>query len=439
MIKKPNIEHIKKHLGFEDFNAMQKDTLSAAQKSNEIVVLAPTGSGKTIAFLLPIVTRIDPNTEGVQCIIVAPSRELSLQIEQVCKSLGTGLKVNCCYGGHSVKVEKNNLSNPPHILVGTPGRLADHIDQNNFDYSYVENLVLDEFDKALEFGFHNDMSFIIEELRSIDFKILTSATKSDELPEFTKIKNPEVIDYLEGQVPKRLSLHVVKAPGKDKLYELLKLIYFLKAEPMLIFCNHREAVNRISELLKEKGVAHEAFHGGLDQEERERALVKFRNGSANVFITTDLAARGLDIPTIKHVVHYQLPPKEDAFIHRNGRTARMEKDGDAYLVLSDEDNLPEYIEDNPNELKVPSGLKEPQLPKWVTLYLSGGKKNKINKIDIVGLLMKKGKLEKDQLGLIEVKDFISFAAVDRKIASELCNKVNKERVKKIRLKVDIAR
>ncbi|MBB6463945.1 DEAD/DEAH box helicase [Flammeovirga kamogawensis] len=435
----PSIEDIRKHLKFETFNAIQQEAIEKSKDANELVVLAPTGSGKTIAFLLPIIQRIDPNLKEVQCVIVAPSRELSLQIEQVFKSLGTPLKVNCCYGGHSMKVEMNNMQNPPHVLIGTPGRLADHIEKESFDYSAVEAIVLDEFDKALEFGFKDDMSFIIEELRAVNFKMLTSATKSDELPEFTKIESPVTIDYLGDQVPPKLNLQMVYAKGVDKLYSLLKLICHLKAEPMLIFCNHRAAVDRISEILKEKGIAHESFHGGLDQEERERALTKFRNGSASVFITTDLAARGLDIPDIKHVIHYQLPPKEDAFIHRNGRTARMDKDGDAYLVLSEEDKLPEYIEKKPQNLHVPSNVEIPALPKWVTLYISGGKKNKINKIDIVGLLMKKGGLSKDELGLIEVKDFISFVAVDRKKAKEVCELVNKERVKKLRLRVAIAR
>lgn len=434
----PSLEEIKNKLGFEAFNKIQSEAIQAAKKSDQIVLLAPTGSGKTLAFLLPIIHKLDLSLNEVQCLIIVPSRELALQIESVFKSMGTPFKINSAYGGHSFKVEKNNLSNPPHVLVGTPGRLADHIDKESFDFSCVESLILDEFDKALEFGFQNDMEYIVKELRSINYKMLTSATKSKTLPDFVGMDKPIKINHLGGQLPPKLTLKEVYAKGVDKLSSLMDLICFVGHEPTLIFCNHRAAVDRIGELLQDRGVPHEAFHGGMDQEQRERSLTKFRNGSVHLFLTTDLAARGLDIPEIKHVVHYQLPPKEDAFIHRNGRTARMDKEGITYLVFSEEDERPEYIDNEGEELTLKKGLEVPALPKWETLYISGGKKNKINKIDIVGLLAKKGKLNKDEIGLIEVKDFMSFVAVSREKALKVAEIVNKEKVKKLKIRVAVA-
>ncbi|NME68073.1 DEAD/DEAH box helicase [Flammeovirga aprica] len=440
-MKKHNqsLEQIQNHLGFQSFNTIQKETIENSKKHEELILLSPTGSGKTLAFLLPLINKINFDLKEVQCVIIAPSRELALQIEGVFKSMGTAFSINSVYGGHSFKIEEKNLSNPPHVLVGTPGRLADHIDKETFDFSCVEFLILDEFDKALEFGFQNDMEFIIEELRSIHYKMLTSATESDEIPEFVKMTNPVVMNHLGGQLPPKLELKFVQSDGVDKLAVLFKLICKVADEPTLIFCNHRAAVDRIGEHLKENNIPQESFHGGMDQEQRERALTKFRNGSVHVFLTTDLAARGLDIPSIKHVIHYQLPPKEDAFIHRNGRTARMDKEGVTYLVMSSEDEFPEYIENTPVHLSLPSVEKMPELPEWETLYISGGKKNKINKIDIVGLLAKKGKLQKEEIGLIEVKDFMSFVAVKRSKAKEVAEIVNKEKVKKIKIRVAIAK
>lgn len=422
-------------------NPMQLAALEAGKKKQDVILHSPTGSGKTLAFLLPLSNDLNANQKGVQVLIIVPSRELGLQIEQVFKKMDTGFKINCCYGGHSTKIEKNNLQHPPALLVGTPGRLAYHIKKNNFDVSAIHTLILDEFDKALEYGFEEDMSFIISALKNLEKRILTSATRMNEIPAFTGVKNPVELNYVSDtpvQSP-QLKVKFVRAESRDKLDALFSLICKCGTKAILVFCNHRDAVDRISDLLWKKGLAHDVFHGGMEQEDRERALIKFRNGSHRVLVTTDLAARGLDIPEIEIIIHYQLPLTEDAYIHRNGRTARMHAKGTSYLMLGETDTIPAFIPEAPEEEKISFKTAIPSPPPWSTLYIAAGKKDKINKMDIVGTLLKKGKLNKDELGLIEVLDHSSYAAVSRTKIEGVVKQLKEEKIKGRKIKMEVSK
>lgn len=417
---------------------MQNAALNVPKQS-DMVVLAPTGSGKTLGFLLPVLNLLDKDRAGVQALVLVPSRELALQIEKVFKGMGTGFKISCCYGGHPTRIEKNSLSQPPAVLVGTPGRIAYHVRHESFDASKVQILVLDEFDKALEFGFQDDMAYIIRSLPGLNKRILTSATSMDMIPSFTGVKNPVEVDFLKDAVIKPdLKIKAVMADAEDKLSTLFALICKIGSKATLVFCNHREAVDRISELLNYMGLTHGVFHGGMEQEDREHALLKFRNGSNRILVTTDLASRGLDIPEIEAVIHYQLPHNEEAFTHRNGRTARMHAKGTAYLILSPDENLP-YLKVKPEIETLPEKNVTPKPTEWETLYISAGKKDKVNKVDIVGLLLQKGGLQKDELGLIEVRDHESYAAVKRNRIEETVQKIKTEKLKNKKVKIEVSR
>lgn len=433
------LEKILEKLKITALNDMQLTAVGVAKKGQDIVLLAPTGSGKTLAFLLPILHNLKLlKKDQVQALILVPSRELALQIEQVFKQMSTGFKVNCCYGGHPVKTERNNFEQPPAVLIGTPGRIAYHLRHENFDESGINTLVLDEFDKALEFGFQEDMSYIIKKLLSLKQRILTSATAMEAIPDFTGIEKPTEIDYLKDvQVAPDLKLKKVLTTAADKLDTLFQLICKIGERRTLIFCNHRETVDRISDLLIDKDLAHDIFHGGMEQDERERALLKFRNGSIKILITTDLASRGLDIPEVECIIHYQLPYTEDAFLHRNGRTARMNAKGTAYLVIADEEKYP-FLKEDIEVDNLKGSFKLPADSEWQTLYIAAGKKDKVNKIDIVGLLLKKGGLQKEDVGLIEVKDQSSYVAVKRKMVGKLLAVLANERIKNKKVKIEIA-
>lgn len=432
------VEKVLGNLKIASLNEMQQASIAAANKGKDIVLLAPTGSGKTVGFLLPVLKNLDAAVKGVQALILVPSRELALQIEQVFKLMGTGFKVNCCYGGHPVKTERNNFEQPPAVLIGTPGRIAYHLRKENFDESSITTLVLDEFDKALEFGFQEDMAYIIGNLLSLKQRILTSATSMESIPEFTGVKNEIEINFLKDvKVVPDLKLKKISATAEDKLDVLFELICKIGNKTTLIFCNHRETVDRISDLLIDKDLAHDIFHGGMEQDERERALLKFRNGSIKILITTDLASRGLDIPEVEYIIHYQLPYTEDAFLHRNGRTARMNAKGTAYLIMTDEEKYPFLKKDIETET-LKGNYQLPKDSQWQTLYIAAGKKDKVNKIDIVGLLLKKGGLQKDDVGLIEVKDQSSYVAVKRNMVQKVLAALASEKIKNKKVKIEVA-
>jgi ATP-independent RNA helicase DbpA len=431
ILSKFNIDHL---------NEMQRETTRAIEKSNEVVLISPTGSGKTLAFLLPIVSLLKTDDKQVQALIIVPTRELAQQIEQVFKQMGSNFKINSCYGGHSVPIERNNLTEPPAVLVGTPGRIAHHLRKKTLDVKSTNILVLDEFDKSLESGFHAELEFILKQIHKIQKIILTSATALDDIPAFVGIKAPLRLNYLaeEKQIQSTLKIKSVRVSGDDKLEALLLLIGKIGAKSTIVFCNHRDAVTRISDQLKRLNIEHGFYHGGLEQINREKTLIKLRNGSINLLVSTDLAARGLDIPEIDSIIHYQLPTTEDVMIHRNGRTARMNAGGTAYFLLEKDDYLPPFLLIVPEEETLPEKMLLPKPCMWKTLYISAGKKDKVNKMDIVGMLLQKGQLSKEDLGKIEVLDHSAYVAIKSNKIATVLKLVRDEKVKNKKVKMEIS-
>jgi superfamily II DNA/RNA helicase len=435
-----NYSSILSHFNIKELNEMQKAAIDAIQKQNDLVLIAPTGSGKTLAYLLPVLQLLDKDRTGVQVLILVPTRELAIQIEKVFKQMSTPYKINSCYGGHAVGVEENNLAHPPAVLVGTPGRIAHHLRKSNLDLDTTQALILDEFDKSLEMGFKEEMGYIIKMCKRLRKRVLISATALKEIPEFVGIKDEKILNYTTDhhQLKSSLVVKAVRVESDDKLEALMLLLGGINARSAIVFCNHRDAVNRISEQLDIHKVAHGFYHGGLEQIDREKTLIKLRNGSINILITTDLAARGLDIPEIDAVIHYQFPATEDVMIHRNGRTARMSGEGVAYFLLDKDDHLPVFLDQTPEEMELPKKLVLPKKSEWKTLYISAGKKDKINKMDIVGMLLQKGKLDKDELGKIEVLDHSAYAAIKADKIVKTLQLVKEEKIKNKKVKMEIA-
>lgn len=427
-----------KNIGIDTLNAMQEETITKAAIRPNLMLLAPTGSGKTLAFLLPVIQALRPEKDEVQALIIVPSRELALQIEQVFRSLKTNYKVCCFYGGHAMKIEESSLTPSPAVIIGTPGRLADHISRKTFDARTIRWVVLDEFDKTLQMGFEPQLAVVFKSLTGRQNHLLTSATPMNVLPSFLPFSQPERIGYLDDTAPTRLKLKSVHTASTDKVESLMRLVAGFNQELCLVFCNHREAVDRISALFSRHNFAHGILHGALEQIDREKNLIKFRAGAYNVLIATDLASRGLDIPEIKHIVHYQLPQQREAFVHRNGRTARMHAEGQAYFVLADDETLPPYMDHDITEVKLNPNLVLPAPPEFVCLYISAGKKDKISKGDIAGLLMKKGGLTANQIGLITTLDHASYAGIRRTHLKQTLTAIKNEKLKKIKVKIEEA-
>ncbi|MBS1565868.1 MAG: DbpA RNA binding domain-containing protein, partial [Bacteroidetes bacterium] len=342
-------------------------------------------------------------------------------------------------GGHLRETEENNLIEAPALIIGTPGRLADHLRRGNIKTGGIQTLVLDEFDKSLEMGFDEEMSFIIGSLPAVSKRILTSATEAVEIPRFAGLQEPARLNFLSGKPAEALDIQILNSDDKDKLNTLFRVICYLGNRSTIVFCNHRESVDRTAAFLKEKSITTGFYHGALEQPERDLAMCKFRNGSVNVLVTTDLAARGLDVANIRYIVHYHLPNDEAAFTHRNGRTARMDASGTAILILGPEEKLPDYVHTTLEPITLPKETVLPEKPKWTTLFVAAGKKDKMNKVDIVGFLSNKGQLKKEDIGLIEVKDYISFVAVRKSKVPTTLQLIKNEKIKNKKVKIDVAK
>jgi ATP-independent RNA helicase DbpA len=435
-----NYAPILSNFNITELNEMQKASMEAIPGLNDVILISPTGSGKTLAFLLPVLQSIKPGLNEIQILILVPTRELAIQIEKVFKQMGTDNKVNCCYGGHSVRIEENNLQQPPTVLVGTPGRIVHHLRHETIKLNTTHTLILDEFDKSLEFGFKEEMEYIVKQCDNLNKRILTSATALKDIPEFVRINNPLTIQYTNEhqQLKSSLILKSVRVKGDDKVEALMFLLGKIGNKPTIVFCNHRETVNRISDQLKAFKIDHGFYHGGLEQIDREKALIKLRNGSISFLITTDLASRGLDIPEIEFIIHYHLPPTEEIMIHRNGRTARMNASGTAYFLLDHEDYLPRFLDEKPKEEILPDKFVLPKPNAWKTLYIAAGKKDKISKMDIVGMLIQKGQLLKDELGKIEILDHSAYVAIQSDKILKTLQLVRVEKIKNKKIRMEIA-
>lgn len=431
-------EEILSKLKIESLNKMQERAIEAIKANDDVILISPTGTGKTLAFLLPLCEAMNRDIDKVQSLIITPSRELAIQIEQVARDMGTGHKINVVYGGRPFSKDKLELQSPPALLIGTPGRVADHLRKSTFSVDYINTIILDEYDKSLEIGFEDEMSEIMEHLTKVKKKILTSATKQVRVPSFVELDKPVSVDFSDTEIDQLVVKRVV-SEDKDKLACLYELLCHLGDQSGIIFCNFKDSISRISDFLDEEGISHGVFYGGLDQVERERALIKFRNGSHQVLLATDLAARGIDVPSLDYIIHYHLPLRPEEFVHRNGRTARMNASGTAYVLHWSGDRLPDFIRISSDRLVInQADLKDaptPQAATWTTLYISGGRKDNISKGDIAGHIYKQGVLEKGQLGVIELKGDCAFVGVPRSDVKRLVTVLDNTRIKKRKVRI----
>lgn len=426
-------QEILEKLGIEKLNPMQEEAIAVIEKTKNTIVLSPTGTGKTLAFLLPLLAEIDPGVSGIQALIVVPSRELAIQIEQMFRDMGTGLKLNAVYGGRAKSKDRMELQHTPTVLIGTPGRILDHFTDDHMGTESIKYLVLDEYDKILEVGFEEELSEIMWFLPNLEKRVLTSATSSIKIPGFVKMTEPETLDYLEQTLNANLKLKIVESEPAEKLQTLLKLFNHIGNQNGIVFCNLRANVEELSELLEKHKIEHSCFYGGMEQIDRERALIKFSNGSSQVLIATDLAARGLDIPELDYIIHYDLPYHAEEFTHRNGRTARVSAKGTSYVIAFKERVLPDFIiGGEPLEQFKTAGIAKPF---FKTLFISGGRKDKISKGDIAGVFIKKGGLTSEEVGVIELKQDCAFVAVPAKKADELIAKLNNTHIKRRKVRI----
>ena len=425
-------------------NAMQTAVCDELlQHTDNLMVLSPTGSGKTLAYLLPLTQLLDAQSNQVQAVVVVPGRELALQSATVLKDMGCGLRGMACYGGRATMDEHRKLREmQPQIVFATPGRLNDHLQKGNIDTHAIRYLFIDEFDKCLEMGFHDEMQQLIGLLPKAIRSVLLSATPAEELGSQTLVTRFfKVLNFLpeDEQVSQRVTIYRVQSEEKDKLPTLRQLLLSFQGASTIVFLNYRDAVERVATYLREQGFVVSHFHGGMEQRQREDALYRFSNGSASILVSTDLAARGLDIPNIANIVHYHLPETEDGYVHRVGRTARWDKHGKAFFILHGQEQIPAYVDADVADFALPQVLPEPTQPHFQTLYIGKGRRDKLSKTDIVGFLCKKGGLKGDEIGRIDVRDRYTYVAVACTKAKQVVQHTQGEKIKGLRTVIEEVR
>lgn len=429
-------------MGIEALNEMQSAAVEHCRSKSSMVLLSPTGTGKTLAYLLPLLQRLDKEVDGVQAVIVVPSRELAQQVVQVWRSMETEYRMVALYGGRPVAEEAALLHNvSPAAIVGTPGRLIDHLKQGNFIADVCRLLVIDEFDKCLEMGFCDEMQQLIGLLPCVDSRFLLSATDADEIPQFADAADAVRLDFRsrDEQPSQRTAFYTVTTTPEERMQALFRLLCAINGEPVIVFCNFRETVEEVRSYLSKEKLLVAAYHGALEQKERELALYRFASGCSNILISTDLAARGLDIKDVRHVVHFQRPMTADIFTHRNGRTARWDAEGAVYIISYHDHPLPEFVPQDIKEYRLREKYPRPSVPDWTALYVGKGKRDKISRGDLAGFFIKKGSLSPQNVGSIIVFDRYSYVAVRYRGVVELLRRLAGEKIKGLKTKIEIVR
>jgi len=448
-------------LNFTQPTPVQALVLGPALDLQDVAGQAPTGSGKTAAYGLAILAQVDPAAKAVQAIVLVPARELALQVRDALKGLGKylpapGLRVAALYGGHAMRDEVQTLQQTPHVVVATPGRLLDHLEKRNIIPNQLKVLVLDEADKLLDLKFQEEMATIISRLPRRRQTLLFSATMPDKVMGLVRdyLTRPRMLKAaggLNGEItgdalPASLSLrgHVLNAV-EEKPAALYHLLQQPGTGQTLIFANTRDKVEELAQFLRGRGVAAEVLHGKLPQPERDKALMKLRNNSAQALVATDVAARGIDVPALDTVIQYDLPHDAETFQHRAGRTARAGVAGTAHLLATPPEQTrvqswpsaqaAQWARLKPAPLPPANAANKLPRPETITLHVTAGKKHKVSAHDLVGAFVKVGGLEHHTVGRIEVFDFYSYVAVPRKQAAELLEKLNGAKIKGVKVRV----
>lgn len=432
---------INERLGISDLNDLQKSVLKNLKISSSAIIYSPTGSGKTLAFSVTLLKALKNfDTEKLQAVIIAPSRELVIQISDVIRPIAPDYKVTSLYGGHNVADEKNSLQNVPSIIVGTPGRLLDHANRGNIDLTNVRQLILDEFDKCLELGFEEEMRKLLKKMPNLSRKILTSATILKDIPDFVNLTDYVTLDFLESaeNPSERTTVWQVKSEEKDKLTALRTLLYSIPQGKTIIFANYRDAVSRIYQNLKDNQISAGIYHGALEQMDREKAIAMFNNESYPILVSTDLGSRGLDIKEVKNIIHYHLPVSQESYTHRNGRTARVDKTGDVYILTHQDEQLPDFVTIDETFNLPEKCEKKSIVNRNSTLYFKAGKKEKISKADIVGFIANNSQIAPNEIGVINVYDHYALVSVPKQKAKTAVSQLLIAKIKGKKIRIEIA-
>ena len=327
--------------GYTISTPVQAGCIPPMLAGKDVIAKAPTGTGKTMAFGLPIIERMDRESEAVQALILAPTRELAMQITQELREVAVyheGLRVVCLYGGEPIGKQINALKRKPQIVVATPGRLSDHMKRRTVTVKEVQTVVLDEADRMLDMGFIHDVTRILDKIPNRKNLGMFSATISREVMDISWVyqRDPEEITVQATKENKPDILQYrIEVPSDQKVDTIARIIAGEKLERVMCFCNTKGSTERLTKVLQMRGLDAQCIHGDIPQRKREAVMALFREGKLRVFVATDVAARGIDVDDVDAVFNYDVPDENEYYIHRIGRTGRAKRHGVAYTLLSD--------------------------------------------------------------------------------------------------------
>lgn len=441
-LKKPLLTNLDT-LGYVEMTDIQAQSLPHILAGKDVIGQAKTGSGKTASFALGLLNKLDVKKFRVQSLVLCPTRELADQVAKEIRQLARAIhniKVLTLCGGMPIGPQIGSLEHGAHIIVGTPGRIEDHLSKGRLDLMHVNMLVLDEADRMLDMGFQQSLDAIIDYCPVVKQSLLFSATFPDKIkaiagrylrkPEHIKVESAHQSNTIE-------QVFYQVANNDDRLDAVKRLLLAHNPASTVIFCNTKAAVQTVEQGLSDAGFSVLALHGDLEQRERNETLIRFANKSALVLIATDVAARGLDIDELEAVINYDITPDPEVHVHRIGRTGRAGEKGIACSIYCDKDtrriaDIETYQQITINTLPLPDASVLNQVPakaSMTTLQIDGGKKHKLRPGDIVGGLTGKTGIAGDQIGKIQVLDVKAYVAVNNNVAKVALKKISDGKMK----------
>jgi len=441
-----------RQLGYLRMTPIQAASLPLALAGHDLIAQAKTGSGKTAAFALSLLTRLNPRRFAVQALVLCPTRELADQVAQEIRRLARGednIKVLTLCGGSTMRPQISSLEHGAHVVVGTPGRIMDHLQRASLDLAALNTLVLDEADRMLDMGFYDDIAFVAKACPRERQTLLFSATYPESIAGLSRqfLRQPQQVTLSEQHEAGKIRQLFFEVAPEQKLSAVALLLQHYRPVSTLAFCNTRQQCRDLLQVLRDEGFVALALHGELEQRERDQVLVQFANRSCSVLVATDVAARGLDIDQLEAVINVDVTPDTEVHVHRIGRTGRVDQAGWAFSLVSGQqmarvDNIEKALGHeiqwhSLSELR--SASAKPLVPPMATLLILGGRKEKIRPGDVLGALTGEAGFSKEQIGKIKVTDTATYVAVERGIAKEALRKLSAGTVKGKKVKVHLLR
>jgi ATP-dependent RNA helicase DbpA len=435
-------------LGYTRMTPIQAASLPLALAGKDLIAQAKTGSGKTAAFALALLARLNPRRFAVQSLVLCPTRELAEQVTQEVRRLARAedhTKVLTLCGGSTMRPQLASLEHGAHIVVGTPGRILDHLERGSLNLEALNTLVLDEADRMLDMGFHDDIAAVARQCPKQRQTLLFSATYPEGIAKLSAafLREPQTVTVAEQHSASKIRQVFFEVREDERLHAVSLLLNHYRPVSTLAFCNTKQQCRHLVEVLKAQGFAALELHGDLDQRDRDQVLVQFANRSCSVLVATDIAARGLDIAELEAVINVDVTPDPATHTHRIGRTGRVDAEGWAFSLASLDEmgrvGQIEHLHGFTSQWQPLASLQptrnEALQPPMCTLQILGGRKEKIRPGDVLGALTKDLGYAASQIGKINVNEFSTYVAVERSVAAQVLHRLSTAKVKGRAVKV----